>query len=72
MLKICHTCSYGMLGVVASGSVPCRADPQKRDIIEMQVHGCPMDFFRTRAEEANLIAAGYDPVKHGERGKCGC
>lgn len=45
MIHFCHRCDSGAKGVVCSGDVPCRADPQRRDIRVMVRVGCPKGYF---------------------------
>ena len=46
MIHVCHRCKFGVRAVkVATGSVPCLADPQGRDIAEVSREGCPKGYF---------------------------
>lgn len=68
---ICLTCRYAR----CNGSCDCFGDPANPTPIEVRIAAkhCPLDFFRTRALEQQLIEAGV-PVRKPdhEPGGCGC
>lgn len=71
MKEICDSCSYAK----CDGRCICRGDPANPVPIEQHIaaNKCPLDFFRTRALEQQLIEAGV-PVRKpaNEPGGCGC
>lgn len=81
MIQDCHRCNFGVIGVECDGPVPCRQDPQRRDIIAMQAHGCPIGKFPAGLKcercggthhftECNL--PNPDAKAQAVQGGCGC
>lgn len=69
--SICFSCKYA----TCNGTCTCLADPSKPVPIEQRTadNFCPLDFFRTRALEQQLIEAGVPVQKPAnEPGGCGC
>lgn len=66
MIRDCHKCEHGALGILCNGHVPCQKDPERRDIIDMQVHGCPIGIFKPGEGPRDLTACVHRGVQTRE------